>query len=251
MKLHLYFLCYRVEALVVSMLPPEEFGTYMAVGTNKLTRGKVLFFEVDPDFKSDFFDIESARAKCVPRSDGSPKRSVYVSIYRVLENIESSRLGKLYLVTRDGLVIGIEPTPCCPKAGEGPYLFQELCPVAPLIATTLPPADFVSFVTDRSRAVSVPRIFFADLASGEGGTVPASLPYRQPEHITDCFRQLGGEADKRVKTVDRAHADEFFFRTIRAGFFLGDANDTRFYPFPTKEDFAGPYHAWWRSATMG
>ena len=46
MKIHLYMLCYRFEALVASHLDPEAFGRYMSVGTQKNTKGNVLFLEV-------------------------------------------------------------------------------------------------------------------------------------------------------------------------------------------------------------
>src|SRR3989339_1917453 len=52
----LYCLVYPMEALVASMLPPEEFATYLALGTRKIARGKVVFFEVEPGFASQRFD---------------------------------------------------------------------------------------------------------------------------------------------------------------------------------------------------
>ena len=64
------------EALIASMLTPEEFGVYYAVGAMKKTRGQAVFFEIDPDFRHDFFRIEEAIEHCVPHEDGSPKRSV-------------------------------------------------------------------------------------------------------------------------------------------------------------------------------
>jgi len=75
------------EALIASMLTPEEFGVYYAVGSQKKSRGQAIFFEIDPDFKHDFFPNEEGIRRCVPHEDGSPKRSIYISVYRVLEHI--------------------------------------------------------------------------------------------------------------------------------------------------------------------
>ena len=61
MRLHLYMLCYRFEALVASHLEPEAFGLYMAVGTRKNTKGNVMFFEIDPNMKSSYFDLSILR----------------------------------------------------------------------------------------------------------------------------------------------------------------------------------------------
>jgi len=35
------------EALIASMLPPLEFGTYLAVGTKKRTRGQAMYFSLE------------------------------------------------------------------------------------------------------------------------------------------------------------------------------------------------------------
>jgi len=251
MSYHLYFLCYRVEALIASMLEPAEFGSYLAVGKHNLTRGKVLFFEVDPTFENDWFDLRRARAECVPAPDGTPKHSVYVSIYRVFEHLEPSALGKLYMVTRDGRSLGLEKAPYEPTDEQGPFLYQELCPVCPLIASVLPPRRFGALVTDRSQPVNVPKILFADLVIGPDGTVPPSIPYSPPEHIVDCFRELRTGGGKPTKSVDRCHSDEFFYRTIDHGFFLSEGEDMTFYPFPSEKELSGPYHTWWRSASLG
>jgi hypothetical protein len=48
------------ESFIVSMLPPEEFGTYLAVGTQKRSRGRAMFFDLKPDFRDAFFSIDAA-----------------------------------------------------------------------------------------------------------------------------------------------------------------------------------------------
>ena len=57
MTVHLY-LSLIPEALIASMLSPEEFGAYYAVGTQKKSRGQAIFFEIDPKFHNDFFNIK-------------------------------------------------------------------------------------------------------------------------------------------------------------------------------------------------
>ena len=48
MTVHLY-LSLIPEALIASMLTPEEFGAYYAVGSEKKSRGQAIFFEIDPN----------------------------------------------------------------------------------------------------------------------------------------------------------------------------------------------------------
>jgi hypothetical protein len=252
MTIHYYMLCYRFEALVASQLPPEDFGPYMAVGTQKNTQGNVLFFEVDPSLKSTYFPLDEVPYTCVPHKDGSPKRSKYIKTYRVLEHLDPSVMGVLYLTTADGRILGLE-------SGEyddhnetpGPNLFQELCPVSPMVVSSLSPRAFNRFMTDPSNPVSVPRIFFADLMLDRdaAGQLAGNLPYENPEHILDCIRELQSSPYKPTKTVARAPHLHGFFRTIRRGFFLGDQNVLKFYPFPGEEELEVRHHTWWHSAS--
>ncbi len=92
MKNHLYLTCSHSEALIASQLEPADFGTYMAVGTEKLTLGQLMFFEINPDLKSDYFDLARARKECVPHPDGRPKASLYISIYRAMEHVGAAGL---------------------------------------------------------------------------------------------------------------------------------------------------------------
>jgi len=254
MRTHLYVACYRVEALIASQLEPEDFGVYMAVGTKKLTSGSVIFFELDPGFRSDYFNLEDLDRRCAPHPDGSPKRSLYISIYRVLEHLDMDAVGALYLVTRDGRVLGVQPGELAPEeATSTPHLYQELCPVTPLIASTLPPVAFCKFITDPGTPINVPRIFFTEMRTDrdETGHLASFLPYRSPEHVEDCLEEVAAPTGKTTKTVDREYSMEFFYRTIHRGFFLGDKDRVKFYPFPTKRELQTTYYTWWRSASMG
>ena len=107
MTVHLY-LSLIPEALIASMLSPEEFGAYYAVGTQKKSRGQAIFFEIDPKFRSDFFHIDEGVKRCIPHEDGLAKRSIYISVYRVLENIPMQAIQRLYLTTQDGRTLGLD-----------------------------------------------------------------------------------------------------------------------------------------------
>jgi hypothetical protein len=253
MAIHLYMSCFRVEALIASQLDPEEFGAYMAVGTEKLSRGQVIFFEIDPQLRSDYFDLERARRECVPHPDGAPKRSHYISIYRVLEHLDLSTFGKLYLTTTDGRTLGIDPRPYDAASDQpGAHLYQELCPVSPLIASAVAPGALVKFITDSANPISVPRIFFADLLADRDATgrLSGSLPYRHPEHLEFCLREVAAAGGKKTKTIERDPGSEFFYRTLRGGFYLGDPTGVKLYPFPDKKELLDTHYYWWRSATM-
>lgn len=252
MKTYLY-LSLLPESLVASMLPPVEFGNYYAVGTKKRTRGQAMFFEVDPDFKSDYFPFDDIEKRCVPHPDGEPKRSVYLSIYRVLEHVPTEALRSLYLVTDDGRVLELEQGEYKPETEKELHLYQEFIPVAPRIASNLNPMDFCRFVTDTSQPVSVPRLVFAELRlnglASDPMLAPAdNLPYANLDHLRDCLVGLQQHPEKPTKTVIRNLRQDLMYRTVKNGFFVGDQQSFLYYPFPSEEDFQTKYYAWWKSA---
>lgn len=252
MKKYLY-LSLTPEALIASMLPPNEFGTYLAVGTKKRTRGQAIFFEIDRDKLNFDFPLELIDTRCVPQEGGKPKRSVYLAIYRVLERTPLSAFKNLYLVTDDGRVLEIEKDNYEQKPNNRLYLYQQLCPVTPMIASIASPRDFIKILTDEARPVSVPKIIFVELNLGELANNPTDgavddLPYPNIHHLRDCLVGLTKKPDKPSKTVIRIFKDELFYRMFKTGFFVGSKDDFLFYPFPTVEELNEKHHVWWRSA---
>ena len=256
MKKYLY-LSIVPESLVASMLPPVEFGNYYAIGTKKRTRGIAMFFEIDPSFKSNEISLSEIEDRCVPHPNGEPKRSLYLSIYRVLEHIPMSAIGNFYLVTDDGRVLELEKSEYKPETKKQLHLYQELAPVTPRIASNLNPLEFCRFVTDRKHPVSVPKLAFVELNLNGLATDPMlapadNLPYPNIDHLRDCLIGLQEHPEKPTKTVIRALPRDILFRTIKNGFFIGDQKDFIYYQFPSIQELEEHHHAWWRSAlTVG
>ncbi len=111
---HLY-LSMIPEALIASQLSPEEFGVYYALGTEKKSRGQAIFFELAPDLRVEGLPIEEGLQRCVPHEDGTPKRSLYITVYRALERVPLDAILRLYLVTQDGRVLGLDAAETCPR----------------------------------------------------------------------------------------------------------------------------------------
>jgi hypothetical protein len=241
------------ESLVASMLPPERFGAYLAVGTRKRSRGIAVFFDVDPEIETDYFDLKAAEERCVPHPDGQPKHTVYVSIYRVLEHVPLSALGSLWLTTRDGRVLELEPGEL-PEDYPGKYhLYQEICPVHPRIASRMDPVQFGKFITEPGKPIWLPKVFFTEMKLREWNEdpemdVPRDLPYSQMNHMQDCLLQLKNEPEKQTKTVNRTQQQSFRYRCVRNGFFVGDQERVRYYPMPSAETLERKNYEWWRSA---
>jgi hypothetical protein len=236
------YLCITPEALIGSMLPPVEFGEYLATGTKKRNRGQAIYFEVDFEQVKNLIDLEYLDRRCVRKEDGSPKHTVYLSVYKVLETIPLKALKNLYLATEHGIVLELKPTPYdnSKEADKSIHLYQELCPVTPQIVSKYTPASFVKVLTDGSLQIQLPKLFFVDLKLGELATNPIKgsaefLPYPNIGHLRDCLDTLRDE-DKMMKTVVRFYNSSLFYRSIESGFYVGDKNDMIYYRYPSMSE---------------
>jgi hypothetical protein len=249
---HLY-LSLIPEALIASQLEPEAFGSYYAVGRRGHVFGQALLFEVDPSFRSDDFSFALADERCVTQPNGAPKASVYLSIYNVLSRIPVSALGKLYLVTDDGRTLGLEKTPYSPDTEHPLHLYQEHCPITPLVASRLEPEAFCHSITNPAHPVNVPRLVFSELKLGELSVDPGhgnadDLPYPAIRHLRDVLLDFQHNT-KESKLVLKHVKQSIFFRTLQ-GFYVGDYTDFAYYRFPTQEELDATHFDWWRSAQV-
>ncbi len=242
------------EALIASMLPPEEFGEYMATGTLKRNVSQAIFFEIDIEEIRDLIDMDYVNKRCVRKENGDPKSSVYLSVYRVLEMIPLKALKSLYVTTESGIVLELKKTEydntmVVPGAL---HLYQELCPVSPLVASNFSPYEFLNTITGGSLHIGVPKLFFADLKLGELAIDPISgsaehLPYHQVGHLRDCLEILKTEDKKHMKTVQRTYSGTILYRTINTGFYVGDKDNIVFYRYPSMAELEDKNYRFFRA----
>lgn len=246
-----YYLVATPESLIVSHLSPYEFGNYLSIGTQKQIHGQNIFFELNPE-RLKKLPKDYINEKLVPYPNGEPKRSVYCSIYRVLENTPLSALKNLYLATDDGKVLELHSSEYTEIESDESHLYQQFNPVTTRVVSKLLPNEFVSFLTDTSKPVSAPKIFFAELLLNELAYDPnasiANLPYRNPDHLRECLKKLDSSRGKLTKTVLRFLQGDLNYRTIKTGFFIGEMGNYLFYPMPTVDELEAKHYSWWRSA---
>lgn len=254
MDKHVY-LSLMPEALIASQLSPEEFGSYYAVGPERKTQGQALFVEIDPGFRNPFFNLDDALAQCVPHKDGNPKRSVYCSVYRVVEHIPLSALGTLYLVAKDGRTLGVEKDSSLPDDGDELHLYHEIAPLHPLVVSSLGPKAFHRFIMDdRKKRLAVPALCWVECKLGALATNPEmgevrDLPYDNIDHLRSCLSQLKTK-NVSTKMVDRINAPSFLYRTIKNGIYYGTTDGLTIYRLPDDDALKRDHYQWWRSAQM-
>lgn len=241
------------ESLVASQLPPSEFGNYLAVGTRKRIRGQAIFFEIDME-KMENLPREYINERLVAYEDGEPKRSVYLSIYRVMEQVPLEALKSLYLVTDDGKVLELQAGKYKAPADDMIHLYQQFNPIPTRVASKLSPPEFINFLTDTTKPVSTPKLFIVELKlnklSKDSYAPIHDLPYPNPDHLRDCLARLKSSKERLTKTIIRQYSGELSFRTIHDGFFIGEKENFLYYPFPSIKDLEDQYYYWWRSALV-
>ena len=255
MAVHYYLTVFPMEALVASQLEPEHFGAYMALGDNKAAAEQLMFIEVSGGF-GDYFDWSYADKKCVPHSDGRPKNSLYLSTYRVLENVPLDALGTLYLVTKDGRMLPIEKGEYhTPEDWPGFALYREYCPMSPLAVSSLDPKNYGDHMTDKVNKVSVPAIFFADLKVGDPDDIEnsgnvGSIYDRNLGHLRDCIHSLQSGKRKMTKIVERSNFDKSFYQIIGSGLYVARQEGLVEYAMPSHEELKKNFYDWGRSALI-
>lgn len=255
MAIHYYFMVFPMEAFVASELEPETFASYMATGKTKSSSEPLIFIEVAGGF-GDYFDWNYAQKKCIPHTDGRPKNSLYLSIYRTLEHIPLDALGILYLVTRDGRALPLEKFSYeNPVEWKGYALYKELCPVTPLAVSSLDPKKFGEYMTDSVNKVHLPAILFADLKvvdfkdmqnSGNVGDIYDG----NIQHLVHCIENLQSGKGKLLKVVDRSYTNKFGYQVIQNGLYAADENGIVMYKMPDRKELKQKWYDWGRSALI-
>ncbi len=255
MACYYYLTVFPMEALIASQLDPVRFGLYMSTGPRKGTAEQIMFIQVEGEFGG-FFDWDYARKQCVAHPDGSPKHSVYLGVYRVLENIPLDRLGSLYLTTRDGRTMELPRGEYRPDTGETQYaLYQELCPIQPLVVSSLAPREFAEFIISDANKIVVPSLVFTDLkvinfndpqhTGNIGGIYSRNL-----KHLKACIDEVVSRPNKPTKTLDRSYTGSFSYQVINRGIYAASGEGIVMYPMADERSLREEHYDWARSALI-
>ncbi len=253
MQTHFYLSVSPIEALIASQLEPIAFGQYMAIGSKNGSYERIMFMELEGGF-GDYFDWAYAKERCVQHENGDPKHSVWMSVYRVLEHVPLSAMGTMYLTTKDGRSLAIEPDKDASFTKREFYVYQELAPLTPLVVSALDPSAFAAYMTDPSNKVSVPRVVFSDLKvidfddPTRTGNIGATYD-KNLDHLKACVDAVTTVKNKPNKNVERS-VSSFSYQIIRDGIYVGDGATTLTYPMPTIDEIRKNNYDWGRSAMI-
>ena len=256
---HLYAIMHPNRALVASQLEPMEFGRQYSVGTKRYYEGKVLFVEVDPEFRNDYFEIDKFLEQTVAHKDGSPKRTKIISSYRVLEHIDLEALGDMYVVNTSGQTLKLEKAEYEggeSKAGEI-RIIQEINPLQLLVATTQDHKTFGAQMTSADNPKGAPKLFYTELDLDvdaflkeweSNPFLPPPIPGVHPQKLSEALNYLKGESENATTTIGLASVlDKIVYRALKEGFFISHGEKTHYYPFPSLETLQRDHYSWYRA----
>lgn len=256
---HLYVIVHPINALVASQLTPAEFAEHYTIGSSKHYQGKVIFAELDIGFRDKYFEIDHYLDATVAHPDGSPKKTKFISSYGVLEHIDLKALKALYLVTTNGKVLELKAQPYTVVNEPGLVrLYQEICPLSNLVASTLDQRGFARYITAETRSKGAPKIMFTQYefdvdaflhTNQNRDMLTCPIPDTYPNRMHDYMLELKEHPEKKTKTVSlNSTLTAASWRLIRHGFWFGDHNELVFFPIPSSKELEKDHYAWWRAA---
>ncbi|MBT3272635.1 MAG: hypothetical protein HN368_05740 [Spirochaetales bacterium] len=255
---HLYMILYPHTVLIASQLEPRLLAQHYTAGSSRHYRGKVIFAEIDLDYRNDFFKIEDILSTVEPHEDGRPKATKYISSYRVLEHVEFSSIMRLYLSTQEGYCIGID---------SGPFEFNPedkqariFAEITPLRALVLSKVDFITFgryITNFDNPKSAPSQFFTQLdldivdfleEFGLNPFRPAPFLNVHPSILRDAFYELQRHPEKlhRGIAID-SDLVNISYKLIRRGFMFANQESSLFFPMPEPAVIEEENYKFWRT----
>ena len=248
---------YPNASLIASQYEPEMFARHYTSGSSRHYSGKLVFAEVDPSYRNDFFDIENILKDLVPHSDGRPKATKFISSYRVLEHVDLSAIGDLYISTEEGHCIDLKRGDYDLSHEESIRIYAEISPMRMLVMSRLNPREFGAYITDPANHKSAPKQFYTQLNIDlpefiaefeENPFKPSPVSALHPSTIRDGYLELTAKPDKKSKGMALdSNLDNISFRLLKHGFTFSTKGESIFYPLPSHSAIEAKNLKFWRT----
>ena len=243
----LYAIMHPSPALVGSQLEPQDFARHYLMGSTRHYSGKVIFADLDTDFRHEYFRMDEFLPEVKPHADGRPKATKFISVYRVLEHLDLSAIRAVYLTSPEGAVLQLT-TDDPPTTREPGILrvFAEINPVRMLVLTSMNFIEFGDLITNPSILRSIPALFYTQLEFDaetflidfeHNPMLPSPLPRVHPSKLRDAIAEMRASNDKKTKglLLDSSF-DTISYKIVRHGFMFARSGTTRFFRMPTHQE---------------
>ena len=255
---HLYMILHPHNALVASQLDPAHFARHYTTGSSRHYRGKVIFAEIDPEFRNPFLRIDEILKVVRPHEDGRPKATKFVASYRVLEHAEFDAIGKIYLTSQEGDCIGLESGPYDETGSDSSLnLYAEITPLRMLVLSEFDFTGFGRYITDPRNPKSAPKQFYTQLELNVPEFIselesnpfkPSPIHDLHPSTLRDGYLEIATYPEKHHKGVSLdCRLDQISYKLIKNGFMFSSQDAVKFYPMPSSDTIEKQAYKFWRS----
>jgi hypothetical protein len=255
---HLYQILAPNPALVASQLDPDAFAKHYTSGSIRFYDGKVVFAEIDLDFRNPYFKIDEAIAELKPHPDGRPKATKFISTYRVLEHMDLDAIKRVILATPEGYTLELAPAPY-DKTHEPGFLriYAEIAPLRMLVMSRLDFPAFGAYVTHPTYTKGAPKQFYTQIELDiehfleefeARPTMHPPIPRLHPSTLRAAILELRDEPAKDTKGLRLDSSfDTIPYKLIRHGFMFASQDTTRFFPMPPAAEIEANNFRFWRA----
>lgn len=254
---HLYMIIFPINALLSSQLSPEKLGEHYVIGSVKHFRGKMIFAEIDMNFRDPYFAIDEALDETVAHVDGSPKKTKFIASYRVLEHVDLDAIQRLFLCIPNGKVLPLEPSEFATSAPSHMLrIYQEITPLENLVASNLSQMDLGRYITQEQKKKGAPKVAFTQLnfdvryfldKNKDKDIFYVDIPNMNPYHLYEALLELRNKPHKKTKTLSLGSLlGDISYKFIYPGFWFVDGERMKFFAMPSQSDLKKKYYYWWK-----
>lgn len=243
--------------LVASGLTPEQLGKHYLTGSSQHFNGRLIFAEIDINYRNPYFDIEWALDQLVPHEDGRPKSTKFISAYRVLEHIDFSAIKKLYLASSTGAVMELEEAEY--KSHKNPSAFKIFAGITPLKILAMSTETFINYGQHicKNSHKGAPKAFYTQIEFDavefqkefkDQPLMPSPVPGVHPAILEKAIDEIMTTPDKISKGI-KLHSSfsEFPARLIRHGFAFTSETEYKYYPMPSQAEIEDKFYQFHKS----
>jgi hypothetical protein len=243
---------------VASQLDPEAFAKHYTAGSVRYYAAKVVFAEIDVNYRHPYFRIDEALAALKPHDDGRPKATKFISTYRVLEHIDLNAIQRLILGTPEGYTLALEAAPHDAPHEPGLLrIYAEINPLRMLVLSRLDFPTFGKYITDPDFPKGAPKQFYTQIELDidhfleefeERPTMHPPIPGLHPSNLRAAIMELRETPDKQTKGLRLDSAfDTIPYKLIRHGFMFASQDATLFFPIPMRTEIEATNYRFWRA----
>ncbi len=255
---HLYLILHPNHSLIASQLGPEQFLRHYVQGSTRYFEGRLIFVEVDPSFRNEYFDIDKAYSELIPHEDGRPKATKFVKSYRTLENIDFAALGKLHLGNSVGDFMELESAEYDPDKDKQEFrIMLEINPVKFIVLTRYDFRDFGRYITDPNNTKGAPKLFFSELEFStdefleeyeENPLIRCYVPGIHPARLRNAIEEVRATPGKHVKGLSLdCPVDRISYKHLKDGFMFASPQGCKYYPLLSLDEVERRFYRYWKT----